>query len=97
MLGVCDPFLFKVCDTVIDENKTAYPELEEKRELIKTIIKHEEESFAKTIDKGTELLNHFIDKISANEIKNVLSGDDAFKLSDTYGFPLDLTKEIAAE
>ena len=97
MLGVSDPFLYKVCDTVIDENKTAYPELEEKRELIKTIIKHEEESFAKTIDKGTELLNHFIDKISANEIKNVLSGDDAFKLSDTYGFPLDLTKEIAAE
>ena len=56
MLGVSDPFLYKVCDTVIDENKTAYPELEEKRELIKTIIKHEEESFAKTIDKGTELL-----------------------------------------
>lgn len=97
ILGVSKPFLYKVCDIVIDENKTAYPELEEKRELIKTIIKHEEESFAKTIDKGTELLNNIIDKISANEIKNVLSGDDAFKLSDTYGFPLDLTKEIAAE
>lgn len=97
MLGINEPFLYKVCDTVIEENKSAYPELVEKRELIKKIIKHEEESFAKTIDKGTELLSHFIDKISADEIKNVLSGDDAFKLSDTYGFPLDLTKEIAAE
>ena len=97
MLGVSEPFLYKVCDTVIDENKAAYPELDEKRELIKTIIRHEEESFAKTIDKGTELLNQFIDKIAAGSIKNILSGDDAFKLSDTYGFPLDLTKEIAAE
>lgn len=97
MLGIREPFLYKVCDTVIDENKSAYPELVEKRELIRTIIKHEEESFAKTIDKGTELLNQFIDRIATSEIKNVLSGDDAFKLSDTYGFPLDLTKEIAAE
>ncbi|MBQ3566754.1 MAG: alanine--tRNA ligase, partial [Oscillospiraceae bacterium] len=96
MLGVNDAFLYKVCDTVIDENKDAYPELEEKRELIKKIIKHEEESFAKTIDKGTELLNQFIDKLMAEGSK-VLSGDDAFKLSDTYGFPLDLTKEMAAE
>ncbi|MGN1482070.1 alanine--tRNA ligase [Porcipelethomonas sp.] len=97
MLGISEPFLYKVCDTVIEENKAAYPELEEKRELIKTIIKHEEESFAKTIDKGSELLNQFIDKIESGDLKNVLSGDDAFKLSDTYGFPLDLTKEIAAE
>ncbi|MDE5648919.1 MAG: alanine--tRNA ligase, partial [Oscillospiraceae bacterium] len=97
MLGINEPFLYKVCETVIEENKSAYPELVEKRELIRKIIKHEEESFAKTIDKGTELLNQFIDKITADEIKNVLSGDDAFKLSDTYGFPLDLTKEIAAE
>lgn len=97
MLGINEPFLYKVCDTVIDENKAAYPELEEKRELIKKIIKHEEESFAKTIDKGTELLNQFIDKIATSEIKDVLSGDAAFKLSDTYGFPLDLTKEIVAE
>ncbi len=97
MLGISEPFLYKVCDTVIDENKEAYPELEEKRELIKTIIRHEEESFAKTIDKGTELLNQFIDNIATSEVKNILSGDDAFKLSDTYGFPLDLTKEIAAE
>lgn len=96
MLGVNDAFLYKVCDTVIDENKQAYPELEEKRELIKKIIKHEEESFAKTIDKGTELLNQFIEKLSIEGLK-VLSGDDAFKLSDTYGFPLDLTKEIVAE
>ncbi len=97
MLGVNEPFLYKVCDTVINENKNAYPELDEKRELIKTIIKHEEESFAKTIDKGSELLNQFIDKIISDGTKKVLAGDDAFKLSDTYGFPLDLTKEIAAE
>ena len=97
MMGIKEPFLYKVCDTVIDENKSAYPELDEKRELIRKIIRHEEESFAKTIDKGTELLEQFIDKIATSGIKNVLSGDDAFKLSDTYGFPLDLTKEIAAE
>lgn len=97
MLGIKEPFLYKVCDTVIDENMKAYPELDEKRALIKTIIKHEEESFAKTIDKGTELLNQFMDKIATKEINRVLSGEDAFKLSDTYGFPLDLTKEIAAE
>ncbi len=96
LMGINEPFLYKVCDTVIDENMAAYPELDEKRNLIKNIIKHEEESFAKTIDKGTELLNQFIDKLSADG-KNVLSGDDAFKLSDTYGFPLDLTKEIASE
>ncbi len=97
MMGIKEPFLYKVCDTVIDENKSAYPELDEKRELIRKIIRHEEESFAKTIDKGTELLEQFIDKIATSGIKNILSGDDAFKLSDTYGFPLDLTKEIAAE
>ncbi|MGN0612317.1 MAG: alanine--tRNA ligase [Porcipelethomonas sp.] len=97
MLGINEPFLYKVCDTVIEENKGAYPELEEKRELIKKIIKHEEESFAKTIDKGTELLNQFIDRIDTDDLEKVLSGDDAFKLSDTYGFPLDLTKEIAGE
>jgi len=97
ILGVKDPFLYKVCDTVIDENKEAYPELEEKRELIKKIIKHEEESFAKTIDKGMELLHGLFDRMSSDDLSNVISGEDAFKLSDTYGFPIDLTKEIAAE
>ncbi len=97
MLGINEPFLYKVCDTVIDENKCAYPELDEKRELIKKIIKHEEESFAKTIDKGTELLNQFIDRIESKGLSRILSGEDVFKLSDTYGFPLDLTREIAEE
>ncbi len=97
MLGINEPFLYQVCDTVIDENACAYPELAEKRELIRRIIQHEEESFAKTIDKGTELLNQFIDKLLAEDVNRVLSGEDTFKLSDTYGFPLDLTMEIAAE
>ena len=96
LLGITRPFLCEVCDTVIDENKNAYPELAEKREYIKKIIGVEEESFAKTIDKGSELLSQLIDKINA-ENKKILSGDDAFKLSDTYGFPIDLTVEICEE
>lgn len=97
MLGVVKPFLYEVCETVIDENKIAYPELEEKREYIKKIIKIEEENFARTIDKGAELLNKIMDKIISGGLEKVLLGDDAFKLSDTYGFPIDLTTEIALE
>lgn len=96
LLGIEKPFLCEVCDTVINENASAYPELAEKREYIKKIIGVEEEAFAKTIDKGSELLNQFTDKLSADN-KAVLSGDDAFKLSDTYGFPIDLTIEICGE
>ena len=96
LLGITRPFLCEVCDTVINENKGAYPELDEKRDYIKKIISVEEEAFAKTIDKGTELLNGFTDTLKA-EGKTVLSGDDAFKLSDTYGFPIDLTEEICEE
>ena len=96
LLGITRPFLCEVCDTVINENKGAYPELDEKRDYIKKIISVEEEAFAKTIDKGTELLNGFTDALKA-EGKKVLSGDDAFKLSDTYGFPIDLTEEICEE
>ena len=96
LLGVTRPFLTEVCDTVINENANAYPELAEKRDYIKKIIGVEEEAFAKTIDKGTELLNQFTDKLAAEGGK-VLSGDDAFKLSDTYGFPIDLTEEICEE
>lgn len=94
LIGINEPFLYKVCDTVIDENKCAYPELDEKRDYIKKIIKNEEEQFAKTIDKGMELLSDMIDNIGADK---VLSGEDAFKLSDTYGFPIDLTIEIVQE
>ena len=96
LLGITRPFLCEVCDTVINENAEAYPELAEKRDYIKKIIGVEEEAFAKTIDKGTELLNQFTSTLKA-EGKTVLSGDDAFKLSDTYGFPIDLTEEICEE
>ncbi len=96
LLGITRPFLSEVCDTVIKENEGAYPELAEKKDYIKKIISVEEEAFAKTIDKGTELLNQFTEKL-ASEGKKVLSGDDAFKLADTYGFPIDLTVEICEE
>ncbi|MDE5583755.1 MAG: alanine--tRNA ligase [Ruminococcus sp.] len=96
LLGITTPFLCEVADTVINENANAYPELAEKRDYIKKIIGVEEEAFAKTIDKGSELLAQFTEKLDA-ENKNVLSGDDAFKLSDTYGFPIDLTVEICEE
>lgn len=94
LLGIKEPFLYKVADTVIDENKCAYPELDEKREYIKKLILNEEESFAKTIDTGMELLSGMLAHI---EHGSVLSGADAFRLSDTYGFPIDLTVEIAEE
>lgn len=93
LLGIDSPFLYQICDTVINENKEVYPELAEKRDFIKTLIKVEEENFSKTIDQGLLLLNNFIAKAK----NKVLSGEDAFKLHDTYGFPLDLTKEILAE
>lgn len=96
LLGINQAFLCDVCDTVINENAGAYPELAEKRDYIKKIISVEEEAFAKTIDKGSELLAQFTDKLAA-EGNTVLSGDDAFKLSDTYGFPIDLTVEICEE
>lgn len=94
LLGIKEPFLYQVADTVIDENKCAYPELEEKREYIKKLIRNEEEAFAKTVDSGMDVLNKMLSGIKEG---GVLSGEDTFKLSDTYGFPIDLTKEIAEE
>ena len=93
LLGIQGAFLKDVVDTVIQENEKAYPELLEKRETIKKIVSFEEESFQKTIDQGMTLLNDLIDKADSK----VFSGDNAFTLNDTYGFPLDLTKEILAE
>ena len=93
LLGVNEPFLYKVCDTVIHENHIAYPELADKAELIKKVIHSEEESFGKTIDAGLALLDEYI----ANTNGSVFSGEDAFKLNDTYGFPLDLTKDVLEE
>ena len=98
MLGVNKPFLYQICDTVIDENLTAYPELNEKREYIKKVIKTEEESFAKTVDKGMQILGEFVKELSAEDSKMpILSGENLFKLHDTYGFPIDLTREILQE
>ena len=100
MLGVTCPFLTELVDTVIRENKVAYPELEEHADYIKKVIGTEEERFYKTIDQGLNILNNLIDSIekAAQEGKQrILSGLDAFKLNDTFGFPLDLTKEIAGE
>lgn len=98
MLGIKDAFLYKVVDTVIKENESAYPELREKSVYIKKVIKTEEESFAKTINKGIEILGEIIDLIESDQVNGgVLSGEDAFRLYDTFGFPIDLTKEIIAE
>ena len=93
LLGINRPFLYEVCETVIKENKNAYPNLEEKHDLIVKVIKAEEENFAKTVDNGLSLLNSLIE----NSETKTLSGADAFKLQDTFGFPIDLTKEILAE
>lgn len=93
LLGVNEPFIYKVCDTVIKDNEVAYPELKDKAELIKRVILSEEESFGKTIDAGLALLDEYI----ANTQGTVFSGDDAFKLNDTFGFPLDLTKDVLEE
>lgn len=96
LLGITRPFLYEVVDTVIAENACAYTELEERKAYIKKLIKSEEETFAKTIDKGMEILTEKIDAVIASG-KTVLDGADAFLLSDTYGFPIDLTIEIAEE
>ncbi len=96
LLNIEGEFLYTVADTVIDESAQGYPELSEKREYIKKIIRIEEERFAKTIDNGLTILNEYIAEIKAAG-ETVLSGEKSFKLNDTYGFPIDLTVEICAE
>ena len=91
LIGINGAFLPILVDTVIAENKAGYPELIEKQELIKKVISFEEAAFAKTIDQGLAILS------TLTKDGGELSGDDAFKLYDTYGFPLDLTKDILAE
>lgn len=93
LLGYKKPFLYKICETVIRENESAYPELREKQDFITKLVKVEEENFSRTIDQGLAMLNEIIDSRATNEI----SGEDAFKLNDTFGFPIDLTREIASE
>ena len=96
LLGVNDAFLYKVVETVIHENECEYPELREKQEYITRVIRTEEESFAKTIDAGMKI---FSDLLAEHKAKgeNTFSGADAFKLYDTYGFPIDLTIEMCAD
>ena len=91
LIGIDRPFLIEMVDAVIKENASGYPELNEKQELIKKVVANEEASFSKTIDQGLGILN----ELTANG--GTLSGADAFRLYDTYGFPLDLTRDILAE
>ena len=96
LLGVNDPFLYEVCDTVIHENEGHYPELRERQDYITKVIRTEEENFARTIDGGMRI---FSDLLAGHKEKGegVFSGADAFKLYDTYGFPIDLTREMVEE
>ena len=96
LLGIKEDFLYKLYDRVKEVSGEAYPELVEKESYVKKVIKIEEEKFNETLDQGVEILNGYIAELKeANE--TVLSGDKAFKLYDTYGFPLDLTEEILEE
>lgn len=96
LLGIEGTFLSELCEKVIEISGKAYPELEEKREYIKKIITREEEQFADTIDKGTSIIEEYIADMKKAG-KTVLDGEKAFKLHDTYGFPLELTEEILKE
>ena len=96
LLGIAPGFLTELAQTVIDGSKDGYPELEEKQEFIKKVIRKEEEQFDKTIDQGLGILTEMKENMVKEGIKT-LSGSDAFKLYDTYGFPIDLTKEILEE
>ena len=96
MLGINRPFLVELVDTVIKSSEVGYPELREHEEYIKKIVGTEEARFYKTIDAGMNILNGLIDGMERSKTK-ILSGIEAFKLNDTFGFPLDLVKEIAAE
>ena len=96
LLGVNEPFLYKVIDTVIHENECQYPELREKQDFITRVVKTEEENFARTIDSGMKIFAELLAEHKAKG-ESVFSGADAFKLYDTYGFPIDLTIEMCAD
>ena len=91
LIGINRPFFMELCEVVINDNKSGYPELIEKKELITKVITNEEASFNKTIDQGLSMLEDLTNN------STTLSGEDAFKLYDTYGFPIDLTVDILAE
>ncbi len=96
LLGVNEPFLYKVVDTVVHENENAYPDLRQKQDYITKLIRVEEENFARTIDAGLRI---FAERLAACKAagETVFPGEDAFRLHDTYGFPLDLTMDMAEE
>ena len=96
LLGIKEPFLYQVCDTVVEESAQAYPELREKRDYIRRVIRLEEKNFDRTIDAGMGMLTDLADGLKKQGWTE-LPGSDAFKLYDTYGFPLDLTVEMLAE
>lgn len=96
LLGIKEDFLYILFDRVKKVSGEAYPEIVEKESYVKKVIKIEEEKFNETLDQGVEILNSYIDKLKENNEK-VLSGEKAFKLYDTYGFPMDLTQEILEE
>lgn len=95
-LDLKEPFLYKLIDVVVEKNGKVFPEIVDKKDYVSKIIKAEEESFNVTLDKGIELFNNVYEKIKNNKDK-IFPGEDAFKLYDTYGFPLDLTEVIAEE
>ena len=96
LLGIKEDFLYRLFDRVKEVSGDAYPELVEKENYVKKVIKIEEEKFNETLDQGVEILNSYIEELKTNNEK-VLSGEKAFKLYDTYGFPMDLTQEILEE
>ena len=96
LIGLNEPFLYKISGTVIDIMKGAYPELVERREYIAKILKHEEERFLRTLENGLRILNQEINRMKKAH-EHTLDGQFAFKLYDTYGFPLDLTKDIGLD
>lgn len=95
-LGIEGKFLSEVADKVIESSKEGYPELEEQRVFIKKIIQQEEDRFSKTLNQGLAIINEYMDEMEKSG-ETVLSGEKAFKLHDTYGFPLEITEEILAE
>lgn len=96
LLGLHNAFLYQLMDQVVDKFKAGYPELEEKQAMIQKVILVEEERFQETIHLGTEILNGYVKEMKENNV-TILSGPQAFRLYDTFGFPLDLTKEILEE
>lgn len=97
-LGITKPFLHELCGRVVETSGGAYPELREKEEYIRNVIRTEEDRFASTLNQGLSIINKYIEELSSGKGKgSVLDGEKAFKLHDTYGFPIDLTREILAD